>query len=208
MTSDVNSEIANRLKDRNKAVWNAVCSEHTRDLFGFVVRLAGFDEAAADDIVQEVWLESLNRIQHFDPGRGDFRGWLFEIARRRVAAFWRKQASIPCSESLCDSFAVDAQLLASEILDRLDRSAIVRAALLSMAPDRSRVLSAKYQHDLTVGEIAAAEGKSVKAIESLLARARDELRRLLGSHFDSITSEEAALRRSCSVHPSVPEAHS
>ena len=208
MNSDLKSGIAQRLKVRDKAAWNAVSSEYARDLFGFVVRLVGFDQSAADDIVQEVWLESLKRIQHFDPGRGEFRGWLFEIARRRVAAFWRKQSSVPCCEDVHDGLAMDPQLLPTEILDRLDRSGIVRAALLAMSPERCRVLTAKYLDDQTVFEIAAKEGKSVKAIESLLTRARDELRGLLGPHFDSITSDDAALRRSCSVHPSVPEVHS
>lgn len=195
MTGDLNIEIAQRLKDRDKSAWNVVSSEHTRDLFGFVVRLVGFDQSAADDVVQEVWLECLKRIQHFDPTRGEFRGWLFEIARRRVAAFWRKRASIPKCDELNEGVVMDAQLLPTEVLERLDRSAIVRAALLAMAPERRRMLTAKYQDDLTVAEIAAAEGKSVKAIESLLTRARDELRGLLGPHFDSITCDDAALRR-------------
>lgn len=208
MTGDANSEMSRRLKDRDKSAWNAVSSEHTRDLFGFVVRLVGFDQSTADDVVQEVWLECLKRIDHFDPERGEFRGWLFEIARRRVAAYWRNRASIPCCEDLDDGLAMDAQLLPTEILDRLDCSAIIRAGLLAMTPERSRVLVAKYQDDQTVAEIAATEGKSVKAIESLLTRAREELRGLLGSHFDSISSRDAVLRRSCSVHPSVPEAHS
>lgn len=201
MTSDLDSCMVRRLQDRDKPAWNAVCSEYSRDLFGFVVRLVGFEQSVAGDIVQEVWLESLKRIQHFDPGRGEFRGWLFEIARRRVAAFWRKQSTAPCYEDVHDGLAMDPQLLPTEVLDRLDRSAIVRAALLAMAPERSRVLTYKYLDDHTVAEIAAKEGKSVKAIESLLTRARDELREMLGPHFDSITSDDAALRRSGSVSP-------
>jgi RNA polymerase sigma-70 factor (ECF subfamily) len=207
MTSDVNSAIAQRLKDRDKSAWNEVSSEHTRDLFGFIVRLVGFDRSAADDVVQEVWLECLNRIQHFDPTRCEFRGWLFEIARRRVAAFWRKRASVPCCEDLNDGLAMESQLLPTEILDRLDCSAIVRAALLAMAPERSRVLTAKYLDDQSVAQIAASEGKSMKAIESLLTRARDDLRVLLGPHFDSINSNGGALRRPCSIHSPETEAH-
>lgn len=207
MSIDVNSGITQRLKDRDKSAWNAVSSEYTRDLYGFVVRLVGLDRSGADDLVQEVWLESLKRIQQFDPERAEFRGWLFEIARRRVAGYWRKRISVPLCHELESASPADKQLLPTEILDLLDRAAIVRAALLAMAPERCRVLTAKYQDDQTVAAIAAREGKSVKAIESLLTRARDELRALLGAHFDSTTSDGAVLRRSCSVHPSVPESH-
>lgn len=207
MTSDVNADLTQRLKDRDKSAWNAVSAEYTRDLYGFVVRLVGLDRSVADDVIQEVWLESLKRIQQFDPARGEFRGWLFEIARRRVAGYWRKRISMPLCEELESATPTDPQLLPTEILDRLDRAAIVRAALLAMAPERCRVLTAKYQDDQTVAEIAAREGKSVKAIESLLTRARDELRGLLGVHFNSTTSDDAVLRRACSVHPSVPETH-
>ncbi|MBL8818741.1 MAG: sigma-70 family RNA polymerase sigma factor [Planctomyces sp.] len=208
MTSDLDRGIAQRLRDRDKSAWNAVCSEYSRDLFGFVLRLVAFEQSTAGDIVQEVWLESLNRIARYDPERAEFRVWLFEIARRRVALFWRRKAAAPDHEGLHEDLPMDPQLLPTEILDRLDRSAIVRAALLAMSPERCRVLTAKYLEDQTVSEIAAKEGKSIKAVESLLTRSRDELRGLLGAHFYSIKSHEAAFRCSGSVHPSAPEVHS
>jgi RNA polymerase sigma factor (sigma-70 family) len=207
MTIDVNSDLTQRLKDRDKSAWNAVSLEYTRDLYGFVVRLVGLDRSVADDIVQDVWLESLKRIHRFDPSRGEFRGWLFEIARRLVAGYWRKRILMPLCEEFESTAPTDPQLLPTEILDHLDRAAIVRATMLAIAPERCRVLTAKYQDDQTVAEIAAREGKSEKAIESLLTRAREELRGLLGVHFDSTTSDDAALHRTCSVYPSVPESH-
>lgn len=208
MASDADPETVHRLKSRDKSAWNAVSTEYTGDLFGFVIRLVGFNRSVAEDIVQDVWLESLNRIRHYDPDRGEFRTWIFAIARRRVAACWRRRDSAAECEALPDDILPDPQLLPTELLDRLDRSAVVRAALLSMAPARRRALVAKYQDEKTVAEIAAAEGKSVKAIESLLSRAREELRGLLGPHFDSMTQENAMLRRSDTVPVLLPETHS
>ena len=146
MTIDVNSDLTQRLKDRDKSAWNAVSLEYTRDLYGFVVRLVGLDRSVADDIVQDVWLESLKRIHRFDPSRGEFRGWLFEIARRLVAGYWRKRILMPLCEEFESTAPTDPQLLPTEILDHLDRAAIVRAtrgffpAISSVSATLSRAL--------------------------------------------------------------------
>jgi len=176
------------------------------DLYGFIVRLVRLDRSVADDIVQDVWLESLNRIGQFDADRCELRGWLFEIARKKMAGYWRKRASTPLCDELNPETVSDSLLLPTEIMDLIDRAALVRAALLAISPDRCSVLTAKYQDGRSVADIAANEGKSVKAVESLLSRARDELRQLLGPHFETIsTTENATLCKPFPVSPSIPE---
>ncbi len=206
MTDDVNSDLTEQLRSHDKAAWNAVSAEYMPDLYGFVFRIVRLDRSVADDIVQDVWLESLNRIMQFDPNRGEFRGWLFEIARRKVAGYWRRRASMPLCDELNPEAVADSYLLPTEIMDQIDRAALVRAALLAISPDRRSVLTAKYEEGQSVADIAAMEGKSVKAVESLLSRARDELRQLLGPHFESASAiENAAFRRFLPVSSSVPE---
>jgi RNA polymerase sigma-70 factor (ECF subfamily) len=73
------------------------------------------------------------------------------------------------------------------LLEGVERADMVRAALLCLDDDRRRVLLDKYAEGLSVAEIAARTGRSAKAVESLLSRARAQLRALLQPYFSSPT---------------------
>jgi len=60
---------------------------------------------------------------------------------------------------------------------------MVQASLLALSPERRQVLVEKYVEELSVAEIAARTGKSPKAVESLLSRARKQFRTLLQWYF-------------------------
>ena len=80
------------------------------------------------------------------------------------------------------------RFLPDEILDRLERSAVVRALLLALPPERRQMLTDKYVDGLSVKRIAAKTGKSPKAVESALARAREQFRSLFRKHFANSAS--------------------
>ena len=56
-------------------------------------------------------------------------------------------------------------------------------ALLSLPEEHRNVLTDKYVDNLTVKDIARRCGKSPKAVEMLLGRAREQLRSLLRHYF-------------------------
>ncbi len=66
-----------------------------------------------------------------------------------------------------------------EQLEGLERADVVRAAMLRLSPDQRDVLLKKYVEGSSVLEIARCTGRSAKAVESLLSRAREQLRELL-----------------------------
>ena len=58
-----------------------------------------------------------------------------------------------------------------------------RGDFLRLNPVHREVLLKKYVEDSSVREIARCSGRSVKAVESLLSRAREQLRDLLRPYF-------------------------
>src|SRR5207248_3073695 len=70
-----------------------------------------------------------------------------------------------------------------ELLEGRERADVVRAALLCLHDGSRTVLLAKYAEGLSVAEIAAQTGRTAKAVESLLSRARSQLRALLRPYF-------------------------
>jgi RNA polymerase sigma-70 factor, ECF subfamily len=175
------------LQQRDAAAWDEFYEEHVRDLYGFVFRLVRGDSQTAADVFQDAWLDAISHIEQFDPQRGELRGWLFGIARHRVARHWRQRlargdaaaaARVEISVEILDgAVAPDA------VLAHLEQAAIVQASLLALPPERRQVLVDKYVEGLSVSQIAARTGKSPKAVESLLSRARDQFRALLRWYF-------------------------
>jgi RNA polymerase sigma-70 factor, ECF subfamily len=179
------------LQRRDSAAWDAFYREHVGEVYGFLFRLAAGDRQAADDLFQETWLEAIDAIEQYDPARGQLRAWLFGIARRRAALFWRRR--LGRQQAAGDEnwqHTADGSLLPDEAMQQLERGEAVQAALLLLSEDRKRALIDKYVEGLSVEEIAASSGKSPKSVESLLSRARDELRSLLSWHFSDMTRGE------------------
>lgn len=174
------------LKQRNATAWQTACQQYLGELYGFVFRLVRGEQAVAQDLVQEIWVEAIERITLFDPARGELRGWLFEIARRRVALHWRHKLTHDRALHVVaetNGETVDGILLPEAALEQVEQSAVVRAALLVLPIDRRDVLTDKYLDGLSVDQIAGKSGKTPKAVESLLTRARQQLRELLSPYF-------------------------
>jgi RNA polymerase sigma-70 factor (ECF subfamily) len=169
---------------RDRSAWSAMYERHVRDVFGLVYHLVGGDREVAEDINQEVWLLAIERFDQFDAGRGRFRDWLLGIARHRALRHHRRAAHQliqDCPDGLADGVPPP------ELLEGRERADVVRAALLCLHDGCRRVLLAKYGDGLSVAEIAAQTGRSAKAVESLLSRARSQLRALLRPYFSPLT---------------------
>jgi RNA polymerase sigma-70 factor (ECF subfamily) len=129
-----------------------------------------------EDLVQEVFLAGLGRLHDF---RGDsgLEEWLLGIARHKVEDYYRSRLREPMAldESPDPEPAIESQT--DELLDR-ERVQEKTAAVLKNLPEiYSLVLLWRYWEKKSAQEMAAESGKSVKAIERTLARARAEFKR-------------------------------
>ena len=138
------------------------------------------DEAAAEDVAQEVFMKLWERPHMFDPERGRLAAWLARAAanaaidRLRRERHAQPEADPPALEVLPDARPGPEQALLAAERERLLRKAMKRL------PARQRQALA-LAHDAGLGnaEIAAMMDTSVEAVESLLARARRTLKREL-----------------------------
>jgi len=187
MATDDQSSLITALKQRDRSAWSAAVDRHLHEVYGFVCHLVEGDRAVAEDLNQETWLEALDGIDQCDATRGSFRNWLFGIARKRVALHYRRRALIGNPMSLCGQFEEvaelgDSSILPEDVLEQVERVSVVRAAILLLPDDRREVLLWKYVEALSVETIAIRMGRTAKAVESLLSRAREQVRGLLGGY--------------------------
>jgi RNA polymerase sigma-70 factor (ECF subfamily) len=103
-------------------------------------------------------MAALRSISSLDKSAALIR-WLFAIARRKVADYWRQ--SQPVSE-LPDTLEYISNGISLEFREAL-----------ALLPERARqALLLRYREGLSVDEVAHILGRSYKATESLLSRGR------------------------------------
>ena len=154
--------------------WRGLYEASFDPLYSYALwRCAGLRDVA-DEIVQETWLIAVRRLGKFDPERASFVTWLRGIAGNLAKNHFRKEKRRPM-QPLGD---IDVP---SPDNNREEAESIARA-LGGLPEHYEMVLRAKYLDQQSVAQIAAQRGESVKAVESLLTRARQALREALGEY--------------------------
>jgi RNA polymerase sigma-70 factor, ECF subfamily len=141
------------------------------------------DRPSAEEIVQDVFLAVWQHAQRFDPHRGSFRSWVFQIARRRIINELRHRRSRPRLEAdleggLLDSLQDDAPGVAEQVA-RDERRSFVRRALRVLSVPQREAVAMAFLGELTHEEVADAMhvplGTTKTRIRSGLLRLRVEL---------------------------------
>jgi RNA polymerase sigma-70 factor (ECF subfamily) len=153
--------------------------EHFDALYEFVHFRVGGDRSSVEDLVQDTFLVALERLHTFD-GRSRLSTWLAGIAKNKLRELRRKRRPVAMEDLLAASDGaiesvlerVDAEPLPDWVLECQETREMVGATLSSLPSDYRRALLDKYVEDLSVSEMARRAGKSEKAAESHLARAR------------------------------------
>lgn len=141
--------------------------EHLPTVYGYLHRLCGGDTPLAEDLTQDTWMRLAAALRDGHPECADIR-WLLTVARTRFIDHTRRTLRAERKLRLVASSAEEHGPDPSprEVLDVLD----------ALQPLHRVVLVLRYVEDLPVPEVAAAIGRNVTATNSLLARARAEVR--------------------------------
>jgi RNA polymerase sigma factor (sigma-70 family) len=131
------------------------------------------------DVVQDVFLAALGSLSKF-LGNAPLRSWLLGIARHKVETYYRQRLREP--EPLADGSdapePVASGIPIDELIDRERLEAKTQRVLSELPESYGLALLWRYWENRSVRDIAAATGKTEKAIERLLARARARFREL------------------------------
>lgn len=162
-------------KDR-KATADFV-SRFSDDVYAYVrPRLAPrYDQV--DDLVQEVFLAAWRSLPQYR-GDGSLHSWMCSIARHKVEDYYRQCMRAPQSldEDDSDHAKTEPSFDLREIIKHQHLCSKTRGVLQEL-PERYRLaLIWRYWDGASTREMALKTGKTEKAIERLLARAREEFR--------------------------------
>jgi RNA polymerase sigma-70 factor, ECF subfamily len=154
---------------------------YTDSIYAYVRHRLAPRADVVEDLVQEVFLSALGSLPHWS-GASPLRAWLLGIARHKIEDHYRRQLREPSSfddEAESVEPPADGPLI-DEVLDR-ERLEAKTHRVLRELPESYRVaLLWRYWENRSVREMAEATGRTEKAIERLLARARVRFRDLWG----------------------------
>lgn len=174
---DERALIAAVLQKDRKATAEFV-ARYADPVYGYVSRRLAPRADLVEDIVQEVFLVALQKLDTF-AGQSSIVGWLIGIARHKVEDFYRSLLRAP--EGLPDDVA-DASASGDphldDVIDAERAQAKTRRILEQLPVAYSAALLWRYWEKRSSKEMAAGTGKTEKAIERLLARARASFKRL------------------------------
>ena len=155
-----------RLQKGDEEAWQELTSgEHGTRLYNYL-RHKLPSQQDVEDVVHDTFMASVRAIQNFD-GRVKLSTFLFSLAQHKLADFWRRR---PDTTELPDTMVGPG----------LNQEGIEFVEVLQQLKDEHRqVLLMRYHIGLGVDEIATVLGKTYRGAESLLSRARAELRRAM-----------------------------
>jgi RNA polymerase sigma-70 factor (ECF subfamily) len=174
-------ELVQRLLRGDARAFDQFFNEYYPKLYRFVKRRLPHDAAASEDVAQATMCRALESLHSFR-GEAALMTWLCTLCRRELSARWRGAPFALLAEDDPEVRAALESLLAAETSDpvleagRQQLRASICAALDYLPTPYADVLEWKYVRDLSVAEIAQRLGRSAKATESLLTRAREAFR--------------------------------
>ena len=187
MDKNTERKIVQGLQQGNRQAWLQLYEAYAEPVWRNISRLLGGDPATVGDIVQETFLAAARSARNFRPDRGTLWVWLWTIARRQVALYYRKRKQeIVLSRARQWWTSLDGEKfdwidakadMPPDILESQELAVLVRLALRELPGDYQTLLLAKYVDNQPTERIAGKMDCSETAVRSKLARARKAFRK-------------------------------
>jgi RNA polymerase sigma-70 factor (ECF subfamily) len=146
----------------------------------------------AEDIAQEVFLEAFQSIERF---RGDAKlsTWIYRISVTKSLDFIRKQnrkkrfsklRSIFGQEKEIERLPAPANDNPETIFEQQERANALKQAVDALAENQRIAITLHKYEGFSYKEVADIMGTSVSSVESLIHRAKQNLRKKLYAYYD------------------------
>jgi len=183
------ADLVDRIRRGDADAFEELAREVAPRLYRLAVHLTGRAEEA-EDLVQETLVRALPALKGFE-GRAKLSTYLVRAlgnqwknrlrsrSRSRIVGWLKVGGSDGDPESPAID-PVDPAPSAQERMEGEDRAIRVRKAVARLRPDRRLVLLLREVEERSYEEIAELTEVPIGTVRSRLARAREDLRRLLG----------------------------
>src|SRR6058998_3861866 len=183
-------ELMRQVADGSAEALGLLHRRFARLIFGLAVQ--SLDRAAAEDLVQEVFLAVWRNARRFEPERGTVRAWVLQITHYRLLNELRRRSRQPEVVSDPEGIVL-ASLPASdpgpaEATWEEHRRAVLKSALDELPRPQREALSLAFLDDLTHEQVAAELGLPLGTTKTRIRAGLQKLRGALGSQWAALAT--------------------
>jgi len=160
-----------RLRAGEQQAMSELYDRYAKVVYAVALRVLQ-DAAAAEDVLQDVFLQLWRNPDAFDASRGSLAAWLAVIARHRSIDRLRKRRPETDIEECVITSGPDLR-------DDTERALVVekvRGALAEMNPDQRSALELAFFQGLTHSEIAEKTGEPLGTVKTRIRSGLQQLR--------------------------------
>jgi RNA polymerase sigma-70 factor, ECF subfamily len=159
------------------AAFEVLYERHSKVSFSLAYRIMG-TRNAAEDVVQEAFLNLWRSGARFERSRGSVRTWILGIVHHRAIDALRR-ATVHDKRRTSDE-GLEERVESGERTDaevaRRDEAAHVRAAMHTLPPEQSQVIELAYFGGFTQSEIASMLGAPIGTIKGRMRLGLEKMR--------------------------------
>lgn len=152
--------------------FDALYARYHRRVYSYCFRATGFEQSAAADLCQEVWMRVIRSASKY---RGDnrFDRWLFSIAHNCLIDRFRQNDKLQFDNTQ-EAIALD------DFVDRFEDCENLEAALQELPPAQRSALLLHYTEGYSLAEIASLHATTTETVKSRVRYGISKLRRWMG----------------------------
>jgi RNA polymerase sigma-70 factor (ECF subfamily) len=170
----------------NLSAFKTLVELHHKPLISFIARFTG-DRDSAEDIAQEVFLRVFKAAKDYKP-RAKFKTWLFTIATNLCLNEIRDNKTSFKFVDFSDFQETEYPVIVPDAFspqkaaENKELSTAVRKAIRNLPENQRIAILLRQYNDFSYHEISKAMDISIPAVESLIQRARQSLKKSLYSY--------------------------
>ena len=150
----------------------ALYEVYLRKIYDFIYYKTWHRETA-EDLTAETFRKALEKIGKFDPAKGTFQSWIYQIARNSVIDHYRTRKF---NLDIEDAWDLTDETDIPRDTDTALQLAVVRKELVKLTPEQREILILRLWQGHSHAEIATILGKNEKAVKVSYSRALGALR--------------------------------
>lgn len=166
-----------KLKKRDPETLDKMYSLYKDNIYNYLLIKTRGNYTIAEDLFSETVQTAITSVHKLKNNKS-LLGWLLKIASNKYNDYIRKQITEHKYLNKLDNEEAYTENYAEKIAQN-EKTLLLEMAMDTINPKYKDILTMKYLEARSQKEIAAMTGKNIKAIESLLSRARSALKKEL-----------------------------
>jgi RNA polymerase sigma-70 factor (ECF subfamily) len=165
-----------RIAGGDKEAMHVFYRRHRVAVYRFVLRFLR-DEAAADDIANDVFIDVYRQAGRFE-GRSKPSTWLLGMARFKALSARRRQRDTVDADEALESFEDDADT-PEVAVQKQDKARALRMCIDRLTPEHREVIDLTFYHGKSIKEISEIAGIPENTVKTRAFHARKQLSLLM-----------------------------